>query len=114
MTIDEVIEYEKLEARMARRRAEEVSQIIGVPDIGEISIHEMIVALLEQLKEMQEGIVGELMKKNTAEKILEMIGEIRNCHFYCMADMCPGKKDCATCALEYIEKRIKEEYKCQI
>lgn len=113
MTIDDIIAYEKIEARMARRRASEVSEILDLPDTGEISIHETIVTLLEQLKEMQDGIIGEMMKKKTAEEILEIIGEIRKCQFYCMADLCPGKKDCATCALEYIEKRIKEVFKCK-
>lgn len=93
MTSDEVIEYQKTEARMAQRRASEVSEILGIP---------------YTVKAAEEGI-----KKAAAEEILEMIGEIRKCQFYCMADLCPGKKDCATCALEYIEKRIKEEYKCK-
>lgn len=94
MTSDEVITCKGIEARMECIRASEVSEILGIPYTVKIA---------------EEGI-----KKAAAEEILEMIGEIRKCQFYCMADLCSEKKDCATCALEYIEKRIKEEYKCQI
>lgn len=117
MTIDEVIAYEKIEASMARRRAREIQNMLNTPAtniLNEANEHDQIVGWLEALKAYREGIVAEAYKKDTAEEILEMIGEIRSCQFYCMADLCPGKKDCATCALEYIEKRIKEEYKCQI
>ena len=47
-------------------------------------------------------------RKKERDEILAMIEEIRQFHFFCMADLCDDPdRDCGRCSLDWVIERIK-------